>query len=641
MSEIRETQTPRRVVRRPGRLCDAPACAVTPPTRVYRPRFNTKVGLDASAGPYSRKTKTIGPGHAVTTGEPTCSFCRGTDHAFLERKKTYRHRIPMAPDDFSRSPIPHGLDDYYEILRELRHDDVSTSWLGHEHATHRDVVITVVNPNQLPRRELSSELGADAQLLRAQRHPAVVPVFASHWLPDGSLAIVRPRVRGTTLSQMLQAAGALPLARAVGFLREVGVALDWARHMGITHRGLTSESVCFQQGSGRALVSFGPELSLAAAGVTPTPRPHALELGPVLMRCSDTATLGRLAWEMLTTRPAPVDGDAGAMSVRRGYREPGLADLRPDLPLSVAAEIEGALRCERDPTPRGPMAFIAALAAAAGAEDDVTLSSPVALADQHSEELGPVPSPVVRRGDPESISERTAWTTPPVPMPRQPQRRGGGAIMAVTVVAVLVLAAVALFINRQDGPDSRIADARQGTSTTVSAGDVEFDRSTIDTGVLIVPGSGRRAPEPLPLPMPASPPPEVTGRTVFAPPSMQPLPPATPEATPIPSAVVTGDPCSSADEEDQQACLRGHIARNDVQLNRTYRELTSQLREDSQAVDDLRTRQREWLSQRDADCRSRVDRSGTWAGAYAQCLAERSDERVRELRSEIDRRREP
>jgi uncharacterized protein YecT (DUF1311 family) len=224
-------------------------------------------------------------------------------------------------------------------------------------------------------------------------------------------------------------------------------------------------------------------------------------------------------------------------------------------------------------------------------------------------------------------------------MPAQQRSRGGGSVLAVTVVAVVVLAVGALMINREDESGARIADARDGSSSTISAGDVEFDRSTIDTGVLIVPGGGRRAPEPLPIPTAPSPSVDASGRTVFAPPNMQPLPPATPNSTPMPSAVATGDPCESADDADQQACLRGHISRSDSQLNRTYQELTTQMREDSQAVVELRDRQREWLTRRDADCRSRIERSGTWANAYAQCLAERSNERVRELQSEIERRR--
>jgi uncharacterized protein YecT (DUF1311 family) len=215
--------------------------------------------------------------------------------------------------------------------------------------------------------------------------------------------------------------------------------------------------------------------------------------------------------------------------------------------------------------------------------------------------------------------------------------------MAVTVVAVLVLAAVALFTNRSDREESRIASTSGGSFTTSAGGDVEFDRSAIDTNVLIVPGSGRRLPESAPMPMPTAPSPSVdaTGRTVFAPPNMEPLPPATPSSTPMPSAVATGDPCTSAEDADQQACLRGQVMRNDSELNRTYQELRTHLREDSQAVLDLRDRQREWLARRDADCRDRVDRSGAWANAFAQCLAERSSERVRELQSEIQRRREP
>ncbi|HYD54983.1 MAG TPA: hypothetical protein VEA99_20270, partial [Gemmatimonadaceae bacterium] len=330
----------------------------------------------------------------------------------------------MDHSDRSSRLRPVGLEDEYDLLSELRHGEASSTWLAHERAAHRDVVITIVRPHGLPRRELLAEIGADQQMLAARRTAGVVPVLGLHWLSDGSLAIIRPRVRGTTLAQLLQSTGALPLDRAVGILREIGEQLDWARRIGIRHRELGADSVCFQQGNGRVLLSFGPAPVLGESIDREAPAAAAYE--PILSRCSDTATLGRLAWEMLTTRPAPVHGDAGAMSARRGYREPGLADLRPDLPLSVAADVESALRCERDPAPRGPVAFIASLAAAAGQ------GAAPARGMEPAPHVAPVPSPVLQRHDLQSYAEPSPWTTPVAAAPvvaQPPKRRRRGAVV--------------------------------------------------------------------------------------------------------------------------------------------------------------------------------------------------------------------
>lgn len=562
------------------------------------------------------------------------------------------------PHDETTRPKPPGLEDSYDLLNELRRSDGSTTWLAYDRTAHRDVIVTHVHAatssgqvagGTVP-RDVLAQIGADAQLLAAHRHPAGVQVLASHWLDDGSLAVVRPRVRGTTLRQILLAAGALPLDRTVALLREIGETLDWARRTGIVYRGLTAESICFQQGANRALVAFGPALALdaVAEGTAPVAADSApgsatrdLMLEPVYARCSDTATLGRLAWEMLTTRAAPTEGITGTMT-RRGYREPGLADLRPDLPLSVAAEVESALRCERDTSPRGPGAFIAALAAAAGLGDAAAVPAASAV---RVPPLADVPRDVTR------VSP-SAGARPVVPPPpaRAPSRGSGMGVMAFTVVVVLALVGAFWYVNRDDDQQPRIA-ARTDTAT-VSGGDVAFDPTRVDTGVLVTPRSRALPTMPMPLPTPPTFPSggaATDGPTVFSPrasmpiePAPSPVPPTpVPETAPqtMPQTTSSDDACASTADADQQRCLRQRIGENDVDLNRTYQDLVRVMRDDPAAVADLRGRQRDWLARRDSECRGGVQRGTTWAPGVADCLAERSAARTRELQAELERRR--
>src|SRR5215203_2999941 len=118
----------------------------------------------------------------------------------------------MAHDGTSR-PMPSGLEDRYDLLNELHRSDGSTTWQAYDRTAHRDVIITHVHPSTGSGQAAGGTVPRDvlAQIGAAHRHPAVVSVLASHWLNDGSLAVVRPRVRGTTLRQTLLAAGALPL----------------------------------------------------------------------------------------------------------------------------------------------------------------------------------------------------------------------------------------------------------------------------------------------------------------------------------------------------------------------------------------------------------------------------------------------
>src|SRR5438874_2104981 len=97
------------------------------------------------------------------------------------------------------------LENDYQVLTELHHDAESTSYLARHRELNRDVVITVVKP--------TDTFAGDVERLTTKRHPNVVPVIEGRLLRDGSYAIVRARVRGTTLDQLLSAVASMPQAR--------------------------------------------------------------------------------------------------------------------------------------------------------------------------------------------------------------------------------------------------------------------------------------------------------------------------------------------------------------------------------------------------------------------------------------------
>jgi uncharacterized protein YecT (DUF1311 family) len=92
------------------------------------------------------------------------------------------------------------------------------------------------------------------------------------------------------------------------------------------------------------------------------------------------------------------------------------------------------------------------------------------------------------------------------------------------------------------------------------------------------------------------------------------------------------------------------IDRNDAALNAVYGDLVSAMRRrassapgdpDPPEVQRLRARQRAWLATRDTECRRRGrGREGRlWAPSRAQCLAELSATRERELSATLARLR--
>jgi uncharacterized protein YecT (DUF1311 family) len=100
----------------------------------------------------------------------------------------------------------------------------------------------------------------------------------------------------------------------------------------------------------------------------------------------------------------------------------------------------------------------------------------------------------------------------------------------------------------------------------------------------------------------------------------------------------SGDLCDSPTTTDQQSCLNRSIVANDAGLNRTYQELIAQARKSGgpDLEDRIRQSQRDWINQRDSECRAETQSSGRlWARSVAKCLANYSDKRTAELQRQL------
>ena len=100
----------------------------------------------------------------------------------------------------------------------------------------------------------------------------------------------------------------------------------------------------------------------------------------------------------------------------------------------------------------------------------------------------------------------------------------------------------------------------------------------------------------------------------------------------------SGDLCDSPAPIDQRSCLNRSIVANDADLNRTYQELIEQARKSggSELEERFRQSQRDWINERDANCRQSQDTEGRlWARARARCLADYSSKRTAELQRNL------
>src|SRR5437867_1085086 len=179
-----------------------------------------------------------------------------------------------------KAPDLTPLTDTYDFLTELHTSGTAVTYLGRHRELGRDVAITIVHVPGGGANNTLTHFASDARLLSTMRHPNVAPVIEGRWLDEDGFAVVRARVRGTTLDQVLAAVGALPPQRIAETLAQVNSALEWARTNGVVHRHVGLENMWFQQGSGRVLLALGwSELPVDSL-------PDA---------CTDAQTMGALA----------------------------------------------------------------------------------------------------------------------------------------------------------------------------------------------------------------------------------------------------------------------------------------------------------------------------------------------------------
>src|SRR5688572_17844868 len=147
-----------------------------------------------------------------------------------------------APDVHDR--LQRALGAAYTIERELGGGGMSRVFVADEAALGRKVVVKVLRP-ELAEGISTERFKREIRLAARLQHPHIVPLLAAGEFPAGSsvslLYFSMPFVEGESLRSRLTREGNLPLADAVGILRDVTTALAYAHRHGIIHRDIKPE----------------------------------------------------------------------------------------------------------------------------------------------------------------------------------------------------------------------------------------------------------------------------------------------------------------------------------------------------------------------------------------------------------------
>lgn len=286
----------------------------------------------------------------------------------------------------------------------------------------------------------------DVRFLTYLEHPAILPVL-DDGLYEQSLYVVSPYARGGSLRQRLSVVpgGLLPLREALGILRQVGEALQFAHQQHVVHANLKPENILFQE-DGKALLGdfllpalvkseqASRLLSTFAAFYMAPERFHSM---PTPL--SDQYALACLAYELLTGRP-PFEADNLVLLARlhATYKPVSPASLQPQRARHVEQVVLRALA--KRPERRYPdvQTFLTDL-----------LAPPPLLFSLATRDTLPVPG--VPAGTPEIREEPGAlWAMAlPPTLPSAPLPEESGRPMRSRTAARQALAAHAPAVPRQ------------------------------------------------------------------------------------------------------------------------------------------------------------------------------------------------
>ena len=155
-----------------------------------------------------------------------------------------------------------SLGTAYTLERELGGGGMSRIFVAREEALQRDVVVKVLTPDQA--QVLSAERFArEIRFAARLQDPHIVPVLAAGTTSDGLPYYTMPFVRGESLHARM-AQGRMPIADAVGILRDVAHALAHAHGHGVVHRDIKPENVLLSEGTA-VVTDFGIARAIADA----------------------------------------------------------------------------------------------------------------------------------------------------------------------------------------------------------------------------------------------------------------------------------------------------------------------------------------------------------------------------------------
>ena len=232
----------------------------------------------------------------------------------------------------------------YRILRLLGQGGTGLVYEAEHVVLGRKAALKTLLPYLVDDAEFRERLIRESRVVAALDHPTVIPIYDAGDV-DGVIYVAMRLVRGSDLSELLQARGRLGVDETITILDQVAGALDAAHGSGLVHRDVKPANVLLEDDTGRAyLTDFGIAKQSEAPGLTKTgyflgtidcAAPEQIQGHPVGPP-ADVYAFGCMLYECLAGRP-PFSG-ATTMAIARAHVFEPPPALPPELGLPAALD---------------------------------------------------------------------------------------------------------------------------------------------------------------------------------------------------------------------------------------------------------------------------------------------------------------
>jgi tRNA A-37 threonylcarbamoyl transferase component Bud32 len=160
--------------------------------------------------------------------------------------------LPPAPREPGAPSEPAGLvpgdllEGRYQIEDRLGEGGVGFVFRARQLKLHRRVAIKLLQQDTVGDEALKLRFEREALTLAALSHPNIVNLN-DYGMARGQPFIVMELLEGSTLREIIDREGAIAPVRALGFVRQVLLALAYAHGLGIVHRDLKPANLLVQE----------------------------------------------------------------------------------------------------------------------------------------------------------------------------------------------------------------------------------------------------------------------------------------------------------------------------------------------------------------------------------------------------------